>query len=148
MTSCACSAFRDPLRSFQDVLRRCEAAERISLGLRSVATDRLSWRSVWSCTICRQLWACEYPFGEMQGGGPRCFYAIEAEDPTAWLESGPELTSGLRRRHEDQMFFETLSDDQGTGSCRHPGCLKPPITNSVFCKYHHFEMIRGYPYVA
>jgi hypothetical protein len=136
--------------TFADVRERCEHSADIATTLDVVATDASGWISVMRCRVCGSLWAREYPFGEMHGGGPACFYRISTTDPARWLATESGLTTRLRSADEDQRFFATLGAEIGPELCRHPGCTHKHIQFSVMCRLHHFEMItkRAYPYAT
>jgi hypothetical protein len=44
------------------------------------------------------------------------------------------------------QFWRVLGDECGPETCRSPGCTKLRIMHSVFCRRHHFRMIRGVEY--
>ena len=41
----------------------------------------------------------------------------------------------------DRDFYDRLGPERATVPCRHAGCPKGAISNSVFCRVHHFESI-------
>jgi hypothetical protein len=41
----------------------------------------------------------------------------------------------------DRDFYGRLGPERATVPCRHAGCQKGAISNSVFCRVHHFENI-------
>ncbi|PWU16469.1 MAG: hypothetical protein C5B50_13575 [Verrucomicrobia bacterium] len=45
----------------------------------------------------------------------------------------------------DREFYDRLAPERTTVHCRHAGCQKGAIPNSVFCRVHHFENIRHRP---
>ena len=148
--SCKCTNYSEPLATFSDVKQRCEHYEDLRATLDTVVDDLRAWRSVLRCRVCGALWAQEYPFSEMHGGGPACFYRITTADPAQWLVTAPDLTMQLRREHEDRSFFACLGEEIGPELCRHSGCTHKRIQFSVMCRLHHFEMItkRPYPYAT
>lgn len=44
----------------------------------------------------------------------------------------------------DDEFLSNLGDEIGPEICRRSGCKRKRILYSIFCKTHHFEMIKGY----
>ena len=62
-----------------------------------------------------------------------------------------EARADLTRKAEgitlalDRDFYDRLGPERATGPCRHMGCQKGAISNSVFCRVHHFENIRRRP---
>ena len=46
-----------------------------------------------------------------------------------------------RRLRLDREFYERLGSEDSSRPCKHDGCSKGAIPNSVMCKRHHFEMI-------
>jgi hypothetical protein len=81
----------------------------------------------------------------MQGGGPRCFYAIDTDDPNGWLREGSGLTQRLREEAEDRAFYEILGEERASPHCEAAGCARGAIEHSVYCRVHHFEMVRRKP---
>jgi hypothetical protein len=72
----------------------------------------------------------EIPDGLAKGG------LIAASDPPP-VES-PELR-WLRE------FYESLGEESSARRCKRDGCRRGTIPMSVFCKSHHFEMVKGHP---
>ncbi len=101
-----------------------------------------NWVSVLRCRVCGQHWAEEFPLAEMQGGGPRCLYAVDIDDTRAWLAKGAGLPARLRQEVEDRAFFDGLGDERSEPPCAAPGCGHGAISLSVFCRIHHFEMVK------
>jgi hypothetical protein len=83
MDACACSKYLSPLTTFDEVRERCSASREILSSLEQVALDVAKWMAVYRCRVCATLWAEEYPFAEMHGGGAPCLYAIETDAPDA-----------------------------------------------------------------
>jgi len=146
MPKCICTQFAAPIESITDVEARCAASGHLSATLDEIATDAQKWMGVYRCRECGTLWAQEYPFGERHGGGPPCLYAIRVADPVAWLSSATSITHVLRQRHEDRAFLDAIGPEVGPEICRKDGCSRHHIHHSVFCRPHHFEMIKGRPY--
>ena len=42
----------------------------------------------------------------------------------------------------DLKFYEMLGPEDSTRPCKREGCSRGAIRNSVFCRRHHFEMIK------
>jgi hypothetical protein len=145
--TCNCTKFSEALKSFADVRTRCEHSDEIQPTLEVVAKDISYSSAVLRCRVCGTLWVQEYPFPEMQGGGISCLYRITTSDPAQWLASACSLTMRLRSEFEDRSFFGCLGEEVGPEFCRHSGCTHKRIQVSVMCRLHHFEMIRGRPYL-
>jgi Immunity protein 27 len=145
MKACACNKYLSPLTTLDEVRERCTASGEILSSLEEIALDVKKWMAVYRCHVCGTLWAQEYPFSEMHGGGTPCLYAIETDAPDAWLKTADDLTSAIRRRHEDKKFYESLGSEIGPELCRHEGCGRRRIAFSVMCRCHHFEMVRQRP---
>jgi hypothetical protein len=45
----------------------------------------------------------------------------------------------------DRAFYDLLGDERATPLCRLAECERGAITQSVFCRRHHFEKFRGRP---
>jgi hypothetical protein len=84
------------------------------------------WVQVFGCRVCGQRWADEYPQSYLQGGGPRCRYAIDADDPRVWLAHGPGLPARLREDGEDRAFFDALGEERPSLDARSPAARMAP----------------------
>jgi hypothetical protein len=60
----------------------------------------------------------------------------EAPDPPPWEEI---------KKREDREFFEVLGEERCDVPCRSKGCTRGAINHSVFCRVHHYEMIKKEP---
>jgi hypothetical protein len=69
-------------------------------------------------------------------------------------QSPPQSTeeiAGLKRKADEitlasfRDFYDRLGPERATVPCRHVGCQKGAIFNSVFCRAHHFESIYHRP---
>lgn len=138
---CCCHDYSAPLRSFADLVARCGAANEIAPFLETLQSDSSGWMSVSRCTVCGQLWAREYPYAESHGGGPPCYYQIDAKEPDMWLSTAAPITNALRREGEDAAFLANLGEEEGPEACRHAGCTRLHVSQSVFCRMHHFESV-------
>lgn len=56
-----------------------------------------------------------------------------APEPPPWEETKMEL---------DKEFFEGLGPERLDVPCRTEGCTKGAVQYSVFCRRHHFEMVK------
>ena len=128
-----------------DVRARCDAAARIARTLDVLAQDNEKWMAVYACRVCRRHWAQEYPFSEYHGGGAPCFYVIDATNAYAWLADAAPLAGQFQRAEEDAAFLQNLGEEVGPEGCRATGCTRKRIAQSVFCRRHHFESMRGRP---
>jgi hypothetical protein len=104
-----------------------------------------SWAAVYRCRVCGRRWAKEFPFSEMQGGGPPCVYAVSTDDPKAWLAGGADLPARLRQSEDDRAFYDSLGEERADARCSAEGCSRGAISLSTFCRRHHFEMIMRKP---
>jgi len=59
-----------------------------------------------------------------------------ASDPPPWEE-----IDKMRKRE----FFEELGEERQGVPCRSEGCPRGAIDQSVFCRVHHYEMIKKEP---
>jgi hypothetical protein len=48
-----------------------------------------------------------------------------------------------QQRRDDREFYDLLGAERHDHPCRNSGCARGAITHGVFCRVHHFEMIRG-----
>jgi len=62
-----------------------------------------------------------------------------------WLQPPPPASLEELQRLEDEHFFASLNDEVESEACRHEGCTKFRIRNSVMCRVHHFEMVKRRP---
>jgi hypothetical protein len=79
MEKCACPRFREPVRSYSDLLERCARADEISAPLEVLEADDEGWRKLLRCVHRRSLWLAEFPFSERHGGGPACYSPLPSE---------------------------------------------------------------------
>ena len=56
------------------------------------------------------------------------------------LDAAPWETAGQK---EDRSFYLGLGDELADAPCRSVGCRRGAITHGVFCRVHHFEMVRN-----
>jgi hypothetical protein len=150
MASCVCLSFLTPLQNFSDVKKRIEVSPEILKTLECLENklEKWEWRNVYRCRECNQLWAEEYPFGEQQGGGRTCLYAIQTEDPNDWLKTVPDLTRKFRHQWEDERFWKQIGNESTAETCQHSGCSQLAVKLSSMCKRHHFEMVMGHAYTG
>ena len=59
-----------------------------------------------------------------------------AADPPPWEETKKRL---------NREFFDGLGDERLGEPCRFEGCIRGAIQQSVFCRVHHYEMIKKEP---
>jgi hypothetical protein len=149
MPNCNCNSLEEPLRNLEGVLARCKASnDEARKTLEQVHCVPEKWLTIFRCRVCGYLFAEEYPFSEMHGSGPACLYKIEASDLENWLQSFQPVTLKLRQDAEDIAFIEVLGSEIGPEVCRHEGCTRLQVRNSVMCKQHHFEMIKRRPFIG
>ena len=58
---------------------------------------------------------------------------IGATDPPPWEET---------QRRLDLEFYDRLGPEDSSRLCQHDGCNRGAVRFSVFCKRHHFEMMK------
>ena len=63
-----------------------------------------------------------------------------AEERAELARKAETFTLGL-----DRKFYNQLGPERATVPCRHVGCQKGAISNSVFCRVHHFENVLRRP---
>jgi hypothetical protein len=141
--SCPCANFSEPIRTLEGLNARCAAADQIEPLLAEVASEARTWMAVLRCQSCAKTWVREYPFSELQGGGPRCYYQVPINDPQLWLTTAQPALDAVRRAAEDRAFLAQLGTEVGPELCRRSGCSNLRIGNSVLCRAHHFESIHG-----
>jgi len=139
--NCRCTEFGSQLKSMADISARCDAESIISATLTDVVIG--DWRAIRRCSVCGALWCQEFPYGEMQGGGPPCSYRIDTDLPDKWLKENEYLTARIRKEDEDVRFFNSIGPEIGPDTCRHEGCTRKTVRYSVLCQQHHFESIRN-----
>ncbi|MBE9076191.1 immunity 53 family protein [Romeria aff. gracilis LEGE 07310] len=61
-----------------------------------------------------------------------------------WLTVHHESSVEAELRH-DREFWSALGDEVELAQCSYPGCDRRRIQHSVFCRSHHFEMMRSKP---
>ena len=140
---CNCSKYSSTLLTLDDINNRCNADGIINSTLEDLLS--FNFRKIKKCQICNQLWCQEYPFSEMQGGGPSCSYQIETNSPENWIRKSNYLTNDIRQWDEDQSFYNILGDESNDEKCKKENCARGSIPLGVFCKIHHFEMIKKKP---
>jgi hypothetical protein len=69
--------------------------------------------------------------------GPRVFSREE-------LEAQRELSERMTLESH-RAFFESLGQESVGKGCKKEGCTRGTVAQSVFCRIHHFEQIRGVP---
>jgi hypothetical protein len=137
MVTCACERWVSPLRDWSDAERRMASLATKDLMPTLECEAQGNWVNVFRCRVCGQRWAQEFP----ERGGP-CLYAIALDDPRAWLSQGPGLLARLEQDAEDRAFFDVLGEERSEPRCARPGCSHGAILLSIFCRVHHFEMVK------
>ena len=67
-----------------------------------------------------------------------------------WAKTEPDWlavkyeTEAERKERIDHELWDILGEENGSNTCRRPGCNHKNVAHSAFCREHHFEMIRGY----
>ena len=67
-----------------------------------------------------------------------------AKSEPDWLTVHYELESEAKARH-DREFLAALGDESEPERCSRAECDRKRIHHSIFCRNHHFEMMRGKP---
>src|SRR3990167_5785186 len=47
--------------------------------------------------------------------------------------------------NEARRFYDSLGAERGDSSCKAAGCSRGAVSNSLYCRPHHFEMLRKSP---
>jgi hypothetical protein len=141
MPECECLKFLGPVRSYEDLERRCASATAIQRWLDPIASDD-RWMHVLRCRVCGQWWVGEYPFAEMHRGGPPCLYAVDPALAKGWPASITPIAGRLRSRHDDQRFIDSLGPEVGPNVCLDDRCDRLAVRLSAYCSYHHFFQVR------
>ena len=95
-----------------------------------------------SVAICEQLDALDLRIVDPDGHEDRLF-TIVIEGERAMLRPGFYRANKVA---DHDAFWRVLGDEVGPQKCREPDCPRLKITQSLFCKRHHFRMIRGEDY--
>lgn len=94
---------------------------------------------------------CEVKDGDFVGAGDPTRLEEMLSIFLEWAKSEPDwlavevesATESEERR--DRKFWLALKEEPGTEKCRKSDCDRPKLHNSVFCRQHHFEMIKKKP---
>jgi hypothetical protein len=135
--------FRSPLQTIADIHERVKHSERIKRGLIEVKVG--DWKALYRSREDETYWAEEFPFGEMHGGGPSCFFMIEEDDPVSAFDRPEHFTSSIIKESERMKFWDALGEDEGDQICKTEGCSEMNTKYSVLCRRHHYENIRKEP---
>jgi hypothetical protein len=71
------------------------------------------------------------------------YWRFDAWLPSPGAPAPPPLEEAKNRL--DRAFFEALGEKRREVPCRSEGCARGAISQSVFCRRHHFEMIKKEP---
>jgi len=71
------------------------------------------------------------------------YWRYDAFLPKFGAPSPPSRDEVLLRL--DREFYDMLGDEDASRQCRTPGCSRGTVQLSVFCRKHHFEMVRKRP---
>jgi hypothetical protein len=63
-----------------------------------------------------------------------------SKEQMVWSQDAPSQDED-RQKRRDREFYNSLGSEDSSRSCKHEGCQRGAILNSVLCKPHHFEMI-------
>lgn len=64
-----------------------------------------------------------------------------------WAKSRKDWLSVPRpatQEERDLFWYQSLEEEKGPARCQKADCKTLKLTNSVFCRKHHFEQLRGY----
>ena len=64
--------------------------------------------------------------------------ALAEGSQVVWPSAAAQLAA-------DRAFYDLLGPELAEQTCRRPNCRRGAISQSVFCRSHHFESIRGRP---
>lgn len=96
---CHCQKYLTPIQNIDEIRLRCKVSSLISLTMEEVASDFLTWISVYQCKSCKRFWAREYYLhaGTNMTDQMSCFYHIDCDNPFQWLK---QTKSILKRFNE------------------------------------------------
>src|SRR5574341_2484241 len=135
---CKCDTYSALPTSVEELRARAAETDEIKMTLDELEVDSSGWLSILRCRICGTLWAKE---SLPERYDPPCLYQIKTDNPKRWLQEHVSFIEKIYRDYEDKAFLQTLGDEVGPEPCKHEGCIRKRIKNSVLCKRHHFEMI-------
>ena len=71
------------------------------------------------------------------------YVRFDAFLPEVGAPDPPAVSAAQLRR--DRTFYDSLGPERPDVPCRAPGCPRGAIAQSVFCRAHHFEQVKGRP---
>ena len=78
--------WRSVPKTWTEVKARLAVEHEIADRLQRLAVNPEMWVSVYrEIDYPNCFWGAEYPYAEMHGGGPKCFYPLHTSDPDVWL---------------------------------------------------------------
>jgi hypothetical protein len=94
---------------------------------------------------------CKVENGQFHGYSGQFQLGEILETFVAWAKSIPDwlLTPSdfAIQGRVDRTFWAALGDEVGPEICRHAGCERLRIRNSMLCRAHHFEQIKGREFI-
>jgi hypothetical protein len=71
------------------------------------------------------------------------YYEFDAFLPRIGAPDPPSAAEILGKL--DREFYDSLGPERGNVQCRDEHCTRGAVWNSVFCRVHHFEMVKKRP---
>ncbi len=135
---CKCDKYSASPTTVEELRARAAETAEIKMTLDELEVDSSGWLSILRCRTCGTLWAKE---SLPERYDPPRLYQIKTDNPKRWLQEHESFIEKIYRDYEDNAFLQTLGDEVGPEHCKHEGCTRKRIKNSVLCRRHHFEMI-------
>jgi hypothetical protein len=128
-------AFVNPDTSF-DRLPRCPGCQYVRL----VGNDDLS------CPNCHG-WLYDAVLLRSDTDGALCGFCrtVLPPPPPEPVRKVPALPGPEEIARKDREFFSKLGEESRSEQCNDPDCTRGRIANGIYCRRHHFEMIRVKP---
>ena len=65
-----------------------------------------------------------------------------------WLSRPIELTPEEALKLSDSQFYNSLEVDTLGNRCKWAECELPRVVYGIYCRDHHFQMVKKYPYAS
>jgi hypothetical protein len=69
------------------------------------------------------------------------YWRYDAFLPSPGAPPPPKMTIEELQHQDDRKLYESLGAESSESGCREEGCKRGAISQSAFCKRHHFEML-------
>lgn len=66
-------------------------------------------------------------------------------EPGAVARPAAHVPWEVQQRESDRQFYAGLGPESPASPCREPGCKRGSLAQSLFCRPHHFEMLKKRP---